>query len=81
MPKSKLFAMPFSRYICWPIFIGTFLLGLVYAVYGAPIEKIVLVYPSMTKTNALFQDQANQCFKMQSREVKCTSNAETLAPQ
>jgi hypothetical protein len=76
------YSLPFSKYISWPILIASFTLGLAYAVFGQPAKKVVTVYPSMQNHEThLFQDQAEQCFEMKPRKVKCTADAQILAPQ
>lgn len=74
--------MNISRYVSWPLFMVSFLVGLLYAFIAEPDVKSVYIYPTPDNyMKSLFQDHANQCFRMTPSEVPCSLEYETIPPQ
>lgn len=65
-----------------PIFIVSFVIGMV-CVYFSPIEyKTIMVYPSPTNIKKIqYKDKADQCFEFSARLVDCTKDAKKIPVQ
>ena len=63
------------NYISLPVFIISFAIGLFFVYIMGTEMKTVYVYPSPDITeNILFKDNANNCFKLEQKEIKCPDN-------
>jgi len=63
------------NYISLPAFIISFSIGLFIAYIMGTEMKTVYIYPSPELTNnILFKDNANNCFKLEQKEVQCPSD-------
>ena len=69
-------------YINLPVFLITFLIGIVLVYFTAPDSKIVTVYPTSDNQNMFqFRDKANNCFKLNQDITKCTKDSEVIPIQ
>jgi hypothetical protein len=67
--------MLFHKYISLPIFLLSFAIGLFFIYVLGPDNKTIYVYPSPeTVDTVLFQDNADNCFELQEKEIKCPTN-------
>ena len=67
-------------YISIPIFVVSFILGLLFIYVLGPQTKKIFVYPSPENVNKiLFKDNANNCFYYDEQEVKCPANASDIS--
>ena len=65
-----------------PIFLVSFVIGMV-CVYFSPLEyKTIMVYPSPTNVKKIqYKDKADQCCEFSARLVDCTKNAKIIPIQ
>jgi len=70
------------KYISLPIFIISLAFGLFFVyVYGEDM-KTIYIYPTPDNINqVLYKDGADNCFKYDAVEVKCTSDAKNIPMQ
>jgi len=60
------------NYISLPVFIISFAIGLFFVYIMGTEMKTVYIYPSPDLiNNILFKDDADNCFKLTQKEVKC----------
>ena len=63
------------NYISLPVFIISFSIGLFIAYIMGTEMKTIYIYPSPELTdNILFKDNANNCFKLNQKEVECPND-------
>lgn len=63
------------NYISLPVFIVSFAIGLFFVYILGTEMKTVYVYPSPDIiNNILLKDNANNCFKLEQKEVNCPNN-------
>lgn len=63
------------NYISLPVFIISFAIGLFFVYIMGTEMKTVYIYPSPDLINqVLFKDDAENCFKLEQKEVKCPLN-------
>ncbi len=63
------------RLINWPIFIISFIVGVIFITYFAPDRRTVYVYPTPETVNEVqYKDAAGNCFEMEEEKTKCPSN-------
>jgi hypothetical protein len=63
------------NYISLPVFIISFSIGLFIAYIMGTEMKTIYIYPSPELTNnILFKDNADNCFSLSQKEVKCPSD-------
>lgn len=69
------------KYISIPIFIISFLIGLLLIyLFNFNTKKTIHVYPSPENVNKLiFKDNADNCFYFDETEVPCPNNIEQLS--
>lgn len=67
------------KYISLPLFIFSFLIGMVYLYMSSPPTRNILIYPTVDN-NSKFQyiDKAENCFTFEAKENKCPFNPGTL---
>ena len=64
-----------SKYISWPIFLVSFVVGLICVYYLGPDSKNIYIYPTpQTYMNYQYKDKANQCFQFKPIQAKCPLN-------
>jgi hypothetical protein len=62
--------MLFDKYISWPVFLVSFILGCAYMYGMGPLTKPVYIYPTPENVNnLLFKDGADTCFKFYTIET------------
>lgn len=67
-------------YISIPIFLISFILGLLFIYILGPQTKKIVVYPSPENINQiLFKDTANNCFYYDEQEVNCPKDASSIS--
>ena len=70
----------FLDYISIPIFVISFMLGLLFIYILGPQTKTIYVYPSPENVNkVLFKDNANNCFYFDELDVKCPQDLYTIS--
>lgn len=64
-----------SKYISLPVFIISFLIGLLFVYILGPEQKIIYKYPTPeTYMNSLYKDNANECFLLKPEKIDCPLN-------
>ena len=65
-----------------PIFLISFVVGLV-CIYFSPLEyKTIMVYPSPNNVNKIqYKDKADQCFEFSAKLVDCTKGSKKIPVQ
>ena len=67
-------------YISIPIFVISFILGIVFIYIVGPATKTIFVYPSPENVNKiLFKDNANNCFYYDEQEVTCPTDLSAIS--
>ena len=67
-------------YISIPIFVISFVLGLIFIYVLGPQAKTIFVYPSPENVNKiLFKDNANNCFYYDEQEVTCPTDLSAIS--
>ncbi len=68
--------MSILQYISIPVFLISFIVGIVSIFLFGPETKTVRVYPSLDNyKDLIYQDNASQCFSMSPVAGDCPSNA------
>jgi hypothetical protein len=67
------------KYISIPVFILSFIIGMVYIYMSSPPTRNILIYPTVDN-NSKFQyiDRADNCFTFEAKENKCPFNTGPL---
>lgn len=61
-----------SKFISWPVFFISFLLGLLFTYCLGANTKLVNIYPTPENVHKLlFQDNSNQCFTFHTIDTMC----------
>ena len=69
----------FSKFIDWRIFIGSFLVGLIFVWLAAPDTTTINVFPTPDNMNKfIYRDKAGNCFKYKMKEVMCPDNEDDI---
>lgn len=64
-----------NSYISLPIFLASFVIGLIFVYILGPDMKTVYVYPSPENVGKiLFKDKANNCFYFNQQTVECPTD-------
>jgi hypothetical protein len=65
-----------------PIFLVSFVIGMV-CIYFSPLEyKTVMVYPSPNNLKKIqYKDKSDECFEFSARLVDCTNDAKKIPVQ
>ena len=67
------------KYISVPVFIISFLLGMVYIYISAPPTRKILIYPTVDNESKFqYKDKAENCFTFVAKEEKCPFNTGSL---
>ena len=70
------------KYISIPIFLVSFLLGLVYVFLSKPDMKVIYINPSPENCNKnVYKDKSNSCFKYNAVEVSCDTEVSEIPIQ
>lgn len=68
------------NYISLPIFLMSFLTGLIFIYILGPEMKTIYIYPSPeTVDKVLFKDKANNCFYFEQESVECPTNESLIS--
>ena len=68
------------NYISLPIFLMSFLIGLIFIYILGPEMKTIYIYPSPeTVDKVLFKDKANNCFYFEQESVECPTNESLIS--
>jgi hypothetical protein len=60
------------KYISIPLFIASFLIGLVYIYLSAPPTRNIIIYPTIDNMDKFqYKDRAENCFTFIPHEKKC----------
>lgn len=63
------------RLINWPLFIASFIMGVIFITYYSPDRRTVYVYPTPdTVKEVQYKDAAGNCFEMEEEKTKCPAN-------
>ena len=64
-----------TKYISIPIFLSSFIIGLVFIYFLGPETKIMYKYPSHSNyKDILYKDKVNQCYQFIPKETECPIN-------
>lgn len=67
--------MKISKLINVKAFLISFAVGLLYIYLTDDYKKVIIVYPTpMNKDKKVYVDKANNCFKYNLTDTKCSSN-------
>lgn len=67
------------KYISVPVFIISFLLGMVYIYISVPPTRKILIYPTVDNESKFqYKDKAENCFTFVAKEEKCPFNTGSL---
>jgi len=70
------------RLINFPVFIVSFIFGMLYVYYTAPQKKQIIVYPTDDNKHLFqFRDKINNCFELQQSIIECNKDAEIIPLQ
>lgn len=65
-----------GKFIHYPAFIISFLLGIIFVFLAAPQNKIVHVYPTPDNVNNIeYIDHAKNCYTFRAQKISCPSDA------
>ena len=69
----------FFKYISFPVFIISFLIGLFFIYILGPENKKIYVYPTPESVNkVLFKDKADNCFYFEEETIECPENEDFI---
>jgi len=72
--------MKFLGYIHFPIFLISFILGLIAVHITMPDTRKIYVYPTPENVDLLqYRDKTNTCFSLKQIEVKCPANENLIS--
>ena len=75
----------FTKFINIPVFIISFIVGIVFVRLSAPDTTTVFVYPTPDNIQSIeYKDKASNCFEYTSQPVPCPKNPDeitTVPPQ
>ncbi len=67
------------KYISIPLFIISFVVGMVYIYMSNPPQRNILIYPTVDNNNKFqYKDNAENCFTFLATEQKCPFNTGSL---
>lgn len=68
------------NYISLPIFISSFILGLLFVFILGPEMKTIYIYPTPENVNKiLFKDKADNCFYFKEEIVECPTDESLIS--
>lgn len=68
------------KYISIPIFIASFLIGLIFIYLYGPETKNIYIYPSPDNyKEILFKDKANNCFSFNEEKIECPKDENLIS--
>ena len=67
------------KYISIPLFVLSFMIGMVYIYLSNPPQRSILIYPTVDNNNNFqYKDKADNCFTFEAKEQKCPFNTGPL---
>ena len=64
-----------TKYISIPVFLSSFIVGLIFIYLLGPETKIIYKYPSPSNYNdILYKDKVEQCYQFIPKETNCPIN-------
>jgi len=64
-----------TKYISIPVFLSSFIVGLVFIYFLGPDSKIIHKYPSPSNyKDILYKDKVDQCYQFKPNEMECPIN-------
>jgi hypothetical protein len=67
------------KYISIPVFIISFLIGMIYIYISSPPTRNILIYPTVDNIDKFqYVDKAENCFKFDPKEENCPYNTGPL---
>ena len=73
--------MRFFRFINFPVFLASFLLGVIVVYIYSNDNKKIYVYPTPQTVDVLqYRDKTGQCFSFKQKEVDCPQDESMLEP-
>lgn len=61
-----------SQYVSLPVFIASFIIGLIFIYCWGPEQQSIPVYPSPSTYSKLqYKDKVGQCFELKPTETEC----------
>jgi len=64
-----------TKYISIPIFLSSFIVGLVFIFFLGPDSKTIYKYPSPTNyKDILYKDKVDQCYQFTPKKINCPIN-------
>ena len=65
----------FTKFIHWPIFFASFVIGIVFIWISVPVNTTIYVYPTPDNIGEIgYRDKAKNCFEYNVNNVKCPSD-------
>lgn len=69
------------KYISLPIFLISFICGLIFIYILGPEKKTIYIYPTPdTIHKILYKDKSNTCFKLNKNIINCPKNIDLITP-
>ena len=66
-----------GKYINVPVFLSSFLIGLILIYIWGPNTKTVVIYPTPENYDTTqYKDKAGQCFQFEPVKTQCSDNAQ-----
>ena len=64
----------FNKYIDFPVFLSSFLIGLLFIYFKEDEKKIVEIKPTPENTHKyIYKNIAGECFKYNAKQVSCNT--------
>ena len=68
------------KYINFPVFLISLILGFIAVYYTMPDTRIIYVYPTPENAELLqYKDKASNCYSLVQTEVKCPTNPSEIS--
>ena len=68
-----------GKFIHFPVFIVSFLLGIIFVFLSSPQNKIVRVYPTPDNVDKVeYIDKVKNCYAFQSQKIACPEKPELI---
>ena len=70
----------FFKYISLPIFLASFVIGLLCVYFLGPEQKKIFIYPTPENVDkVLFKDKANNCFYFDPKTIECPKDESLIS--